>query len=90
MSELHKYTWKKHVEKRGEIYTLYTKKLISHVDFVQDKISITSEKPGLGFSIISNYIHRGIPLTKGVRYAVTVYSNLNKKNDFLESLKIKI
>tara|TARA_R100000808_G_scaffold24811_1_gene58496 strand:- start:18287 stop:18796 length:510 start_codon:yes stop_codon:yes gene_type:complete len=49
MSELHKYTWKKHVEKRGEIYTLYAKKLISHVDFVQDKISISHRGVIRGF-----------------------------------------
>ena len=60
------------------------------LNFCSNKISITSEKPGLGFSIISNYIHRGIPLTKGVRYAIQVYSSFDKRNDFLESLIIKI
>ena len=60
------------------------------LNFCSNKISITSEKPGLGFSIISNYIHRGIPLISGVRYAVTVYSVFEKKNNFLDSLKIKI
>ena len=59
------------------------------LNFCSNKISITSEKPGLGFSIISNYIHRGIPLTSGVRYAVTVYSFF-EKNDHFENLKIKI
>ena len=60
------------------------------LNFCSNKISITSEKPGLGFSIISNYIHRGIPPINGVRYAVTVYSVFNKKNKVLDSLKIKI
>jgi len=60
------------------------------LNFCSNKISITSEKPGLGFSIISNYIHRGIPLINGERYAVTVYSVFEKKNKVLDSLKIKI
>ena len=60
------------------------------LNFCSNKISITSEKPGLGFSIISNYIHRGIPPINGVRYAVTVYSVFEKKNKVLDSLKIKI
>jgi len=60
------------------------------LNFCSSKISITSEKPGLGFSIISNYIHRGIPLISGVRYALTVYSVFEKKNELLDSLKIKI
>mgnify|MGYP001364327914 CR=1 FL=1 len=59
------------------------------LDFCSNKISITSDKPGLGFSIISNYIHRGIPLKSGVRYAITVYSFFKKNNHF-ENLKIKI
>ena len=33
------------------------------LNFCSNKISITSEEPGLGFSIISNYIHRGIPVS---------------------------
>jgi hypothetical protein len=60
------------------------------LNFCSNKISITSENPGLGFSIITNYIHRGIPITKNVRYAITVYSSFYKKNDYLESLKVKI
>ena len=60
------------------------------LNFCSNKISITSEKPGLGFSIITNYIHRGIPITKSVRYAIQVYSSLYKKIDFIESIKIKI
>jgi hypothetical protein len=60
------------------------------LNFCSNKISITSEKPGLGFSIISNYIHRGIPLINGVRYAVTVYSVFEKKSSWLDSMKIKI
>ena len=59
------------------------------LNFCSNKISITSEQPGLGFSIISNYIHRGIPLINGVRYAVNVYSFFEKNNHF-ENLKIKI
>jgi len=62
----------------------------NRLSFCSNKISMTSEKPGLGFSIITNYIHRGIPITKNVRYAITVYSSFYKKNDFLESLKVKI
>ena len=61
----------------------------NRLNFCSNKISITSEKPGLGFSIISNYIHRGIPPINGVRYAVTVYSFFEKNNHF-ENLKIKI
>jgi len=57
------------------------------LNFCSNKISIISEQPGLGFSIISNYIHRGIPLKKGVRYALTVYSDFNEE---IENLKIKI
>ena len=60
------------------------------LNFCSNKISITSEQPGLGFSIISNYIHRGIPLINGVRYAVTVYSFFEKENKFFDSLKINI
>ena len=60
------------------------------LNFCSNKISITSEKSGLGFSIITNYIHRGIPITKSVRYAIQVYSVFYKKSDFLDSLKIKI
>ena len=60
------------------------------LNYCTNKISIISEKPGLGFSIISNYIHRGIPLISGVRYAVTVYSSFEKKNELFDSLKIKI
>ena len=58
------------------------------LNFCSNKTSITSDKPGLGFSIITNYIHRGIPLINGVRYAITVYSDFNKKNDFVESIRI--
>ena len=60
------------------------------LSFCSNKTSMTSEKPGLGFSIITNYIHRGIPITKNVRYAIQVYSGLNKKLDFIEDLKIKL
>lgn len=60
------------------------------LNYCTNKISIISEKPGLGFSIISNYIHRGIPLISGVRYALTVYSSFEKKNELFDSLKIKI
>jgi len=59
------------------------------LNFCSNKISITSKQPGLGFSIISNYIHKGLPIISGVRYAVTVYS-LFEKNDAIENLKIKI
>ena len=58
------------------------------LNFCSNKISITSEKPGLGFSIITNYIHRGIPITKNVRYAIQVYSSFKKKIDYIESVKI--
>ena len=58
------------------------------LNFCSNKISITSEKPGLGFSIITNYIHRGIPITKSVRYTIQVYSSLYNKIDFIESIKI--
>ena len=58
------------------------------LNFCSNKVSITSNKPGLGFSIITNYIHRGIPLTKDVRYAITVYSSFHQKNSFWEGLKI--
>ena len=58
------------------------------LNFCSNKISITSEKPGLGFSIITNYIHRGIPITKSVRYAIQVYSSFKKKIDYIESVKI--
>ena len=60
----------------------------NRLNFCSNKISITSEKPGLGFSIITNYIHRGIPITKNVRYAIQVYSSFNKKVDFIERVKI--
>ena len=60
------------------------------LNFCSNKISIISKKPGLGFSIISNYIHRGIPVKNGVRYAITVYSSLYDKLDFVENLKIKL
>ena len=60
------------------------------LNFCSNKISITSEKPGLGFSIISNYIHKGIPVINGVRYAVTVYSLFEKKSSYLDSMKIKV
>ena len=60
------------------------------LNFCSNQVSITSEKPGLGFSIITNYIHRGMPITKSVRYALTVYSSFKKKNDIWESFKIKI
>ena len=60
------------------------------LSFCSNKISITSEKPGLGFSFITNYIHRGIPITKNVRYAIHVYSSFNKENNILENLKIKL
>ena len=56
------------------------------LNFCSNKVSITSNKPGLGFSIITNYIHRGIPLTKGVSYAITVYSSFHQKNSFWENL----
>tara|TARA_B110001454_G_scaffold54637_1_gene53434 strand:+ start:85 stop:708 length:624 start_codon:yes stop_codon:yes gene_type:complete len=59
------------------------------LNFCSNKISITSEQPGLGFSIISNYIHRGLPIINGVRYAITVYP-LFRKNNVIENLKIKI
>ena len=62
----------------------------NRLSFCSNKISITSDKPGLGFSIITNYIHRGIPIKKNVRYAIHVYSSFNKKNDILEDLKIKL
>ena len=62
----------------------------NRLSFCSNKISMTSEKPGLGFSIITNYIHRGIPITKNVRYAIQVYSGLYKKLDFIEDLKIKL
>ena len=58
----------------------------NRLNFCSNKISITSEKPGLGFSIITNYIHRGIPITKSVRYAIQVYSVFYKKSDFLDSI----
>ena len=59
------------------------------LNFCSKKISITSEQPGLGFSIISNYVHKGIPVVNGVRYAITVYSFFEKNNNY-EDLKIKI
>ena len=59
------------------------------LNFCSNKVSITSEEPGLGFSIISNYIHKGLPAINGVRYAITVYSFF-EKNEFFENLKIKI
>jgi len=62
----------------------------NRLSFCSNKISMTSEKPGLGFSIITNYIHRGIPITKNVRYTIQVYSGLYKKLDFIEDLKIKL
>ena len=55
-----------------------------------NKTSITSETPGLGFSIITNYIHRGIPVKKDVRYALTVYSSYDKKDNKIDNLKIKL
>ena len=59
----------------------------NNLKFCSNKISITSNKPGFGFSLITNYPHRGIPVEDGVRYAVTVYSslyeNLYKKSDFM-------
>lgn len=59
----------------------------NNLKFCSNKISITSNKPGFGFSMITNYPHRGIPVEDGVRYAVTVYSslyeNLYKKSDFI-------
>ena len=58
--------------------------------FCSSKISITSNKPGLGFSIITNYPHRGLPVKDGVRYALTVYSSLNKKNETFSRLEINI
>jgi len=70
--------------------TRFSENIDKKLNFCSNKISITSKKPGLGFSIISNYIHRGIPLKNGVRYAITVYSLLNKKVDFLDDLKIKL
>ena len=59
------------------------------LNFCSNKVSITSAKPGLGFSIISNYIHKVIPVITGVRYAITVYSFF-EKNEYFENLKIKI
>ena len=59
------------------------------LNFCSKKISITSEQPGFGFSIISNYVHRGIPVINGSRYAITVYSFFEKNNHY-ENLKIKI
>lgn len=77
----------------SRLYPMQTR-LVENADkklnFCSNKVSITSNKPGLGFSIITNYIHRGIPLTKDVRYAITVYSSFNQKNNFWEGLKIKI
>jgi hypothetical protein len=58
--------------------------------FCSNKITITSNKPGLGFSIITNYPHRGLPVKDGVRYALTVYSSLNKKNETFSRLEINI
>lgn len=58
-------------------------------NFFSKKTSIVSKKPGLGFSIISNYIHRGLPVKNGIRYALTVYSFLNERNHKIEELKIK-
>ncbi len=58
--------------------------------FCSSKISITSNKPGLGFSIITNYPHKGLPVKEGVRYALTVYSSLNKKNQTFSRLGINI
>ena len=60
------------------------------LNFCSKKISITSEKPGLGFSIISNYIHKGIPVKNSTRYAITIYSDLYRKNPQMENLKINI
>ncbi len=58
--------------------------------FCSSKISITSNKPGLGFSMITNYPHRGLPVKEGIRYAITVYSSLNKKNETFSRLEINI
>jgi hypothetical protein len=58
--------------------------------FCSRKIILTSDKPGFGFSIITNYPHRGLPVKHGVRYALTVYSSLNKKNERFSDLGINI
>ena len=62
----------------------------SELNFCSKEISVTSEEPGFGFSFISNYIHRGIAVKNSIRYAITVYSDLNKKNIGYENLKVKI
>ena len=57
------------------------------LNFCSKKILITSKNSGLGFSIITNYIHRGMPIKKNSRYALTVYSYF-KKNNLIEKLKV--
>ena len=58
--------------------------------FCSNKITITSNKPGQGFSIITNYPHRGLPVKDGARYALTVYSSMYKKNETFSRLMINI
>ena len=70
--------------------TRFNENIDEKLNFCSNKISITSKKPGLGFSFISNYIHRGIPLKNSVRYAITVYSNCNQNVKWLENLKIRL
>jgi hypothetical protein len=86
-----------YLEPKNELFSRYypiSKRLGENADkkleFCTNKKYITAKKKGFGFSIVSNFIHRGLPVKKGVRYALTVYSSLNDKIKFIDNLKIKL
>jgi len=67
----------------------YGEDINKYLNFCGHKKIITSNEPGYGFSIISNFIHRGMPVKNGVRYALTVYSSIYNDNEIYENLKSK-
>ena len=73
-------------------YFPFKRRLSKNIDkklrFCSKKKLIISEEPGFGFSIVTNYIHRGLPIKTGVRYAITVYSNLYDNMNDIEKYKI--
>ena len=71
------------------IGTRFDKNVHHKLNFCSNETSITSKNPGLGFSIITNYIHRGMPLRKKYRYAITVYSSIYGKLEEIDNLKVK-
>lgn len=49
----------------------------------------TCDNEGFGFSAVTNYVHRGMPLVSGTRYAATVYSYTKKPPQHIVDLATK-